>query len=68
MAIGLRYSFAETKFESGGRKFIDFRCLLVILNICQLSNGDILAYAIAYIDDHFAIARSFYDMFLVCKF
>ena len=63
MAIGLEYSFAEPKSESGGRKFHDFRFLLIFVYYFKIIKADVPAYENTYISHNFASASGFCDSF-----
>ena len=67
MAIGLEYSFADTKYESEGRKFCDFRVWSIFANDLQMIKADVLAYENTYINHHFASATGFCMTFVASK-
>ena len=61
MAIGLEYSFAVTKSESGGRKFHDFSSFADFAYYFKMIKADVLAYENTYINYYFASASCFRD-------
>ena len=63
MAIGLRYSFAAPKSESGGRKFHDFSSFAIFAYYFKMIKPDVLAYKNTYIDHNFVRASCFCDLF-----